>query len=72
MCRPAPAAVCEHCERAAATSRLGLCERCDAVPCIRILYTRRGNRPPWWDAHLRRLAERAKQRLPLFDRRPRR
>jgi hypothetical protein len=69
---PACPAVCAHCERAAANAPQGLCDGCHAVPGIRTLYTRRGRWTPQWEVHLRRLAERARQRQPLFDRRPRR
>lgn len=66
-----PAAVapslCQHCERQpAGTNALGLCEACYRVRGIRRLYVPRDDCPPWWEAHLRRLAERARRRLPLF------
>jgi hypothetical protein len=59
--------LCRHCERrAAADNGLGLCESCHRVRGIRRLYRPRDDRPPWWEEHLRRLAERARRRLPLF------
>jgi hypothetical protein len=61
---------CLHCEKRPRAGGLSLCARCHARTAIRILYTRRGNWTPQWDAHLCRLAERAKRRLPLFDNDP--
>jgi hypothetical protein len=58
---------CLHCERRSRGSGLGLCRRCFAKKSIRILYVRRRGWTPRWEAHLRRLTERARQRLPLFD-----
>jgi hypothetical protein len=59
--------LCSHCERRPASdNRLGLCDRCHRVRGIRRLYRPRGDEPPWWEEHLRRLAERARRRLPLF------
>jgi hypothetical protein len=58
---------CQHCECAAAGANdLGLCDACFRVRGIRRLYEPRDDWPPWWDAHLRRLAERARRQLPLF------
>jgi hypothetical protein len=63
---PAEMTWCQHCERRPRAHRLGLCARCAAVRSIRVLYQRRRGWTPAWDAHLRRLAERARQGLPLF------
>jgi hypothetical protein len=61
------APVCRHCERRpAGDNKLGLCERCHRVRGIRRLYRPRDAYPPWWEEHLRRLAARARRRLPLF------
>jgi hypothetical protein len=62
--------LCLHCERRRSAAGAVLCRRCHACKAIRILYTRRRNWTPRWEAHLRRLTERAKQRLPLFDNEP--
>jgi hypothetical protein len=62
--------VCLHCERRPPAGGLGLCSRCHAHTTIRRLYLRRRGWTPQWEAHLRRLTERAKQRLPLFDNDP--
>lgn len=59
--------VCEHCEAAAPLDELGLCRVCRQTEGIRVLYERRRGWTPEWDEHLRRLARRAKARLPLFD-----
>ena len=60
--------VCLHCERRPSAGRLGLCAVCHARPCIRVLYAvRRRDWTPEWEARLRRLAERAKKKLPLFE-----
>src|SRR5437588_63667 len=59
--------LCLHCERQPAGTGLGLCQPCHAVKGIRVLYLRRRGWTPAWEAHLRRLAERAKKRLSLFD-----
>ena len=60
-------AVCLHCERRPPAGALGLCAVCHGRPCIRVLYAvRRHGWTPAWEAHLRRLAERAKRGLPLF------
>jgi hypothetical protein len=61
------APICLHCERAPPAGALGLCVSCAAVPAIRRLYRRRRGWTPRWELHLRRLAERAKRRLPLFE-----
>jgi hypothetical protein len=60
-------ATCLHCEKRPAATGLGLCPRCHAVNGIRVLYLKRRGWTPEWEAHLRRLTERARQRLPLFD-----
>jgi hypothetical protein len=57
---------CLHCERRARMSGLGLCSRCYARRPIRQLYIRRRGWTPEWEAHLCRLTERARRRLPLF------
>jgi hypothetical protein len=62
--------VCLHCERRSPTAGLGLCSRCHARKTTRILYLRRRGWTPQWELHLRRLTERAKLRLPLFDNDP--
>jgi hypothetical protein len=58
---------CLHCEKAAAANGLGLCPACNAVPGIRVLYLRRRGWTPQWELHLRRLTDRARRRLPLFE-----
>jgi hypothetical protein len=58
---------CLHCERRQRSTPTGLCARCHARKPIRILYTRRRNWTRQWEAHLLRLTERARKRLPLFD-----
>ncbi len=58
--------LCIHCEQHPPASGLGLCSACDAAKNIRVLYLRRRGWTPEWELHLRRLTERAKQRLPLF------
>jgi hypothetical protein len=63
----APPPTCLHCERRPPSNALGLCADCNAVKGVRVLYLRRRGWTPAWEMHLRRLAERAKQRLPLFD-----
>jgi hypothetical protein len=62
-----PPSVCLHCERRPPTTALGLCAACHARRSIRILYVRRSDWTPQWEAHLRRLTERARRRLPLFE-----
>jgi hypothetical protein len=59
--------ICLHCERAPPAGAPGLCPDCAADPGIRRLYRRRRGWTPQWELHLRRLTERAKRRLPLFD-----
>ncbi len=59
--------MCEHCEVQAELDELGLCPRCRSMETIRELYERRRDWSPEWEAHLRRLAQRAKARLPLFE-----
>jgi hypothetical protein len=59
--------LCQHCERASVGGNdLGLCDTCFRVSGIRLLYEPRDDWPPGWEEHLRRLAERARRRLPLF------
>ena len=58
---------CLHCEQEAAVNGLGLCGRCDAISGVRSLYVRRRGWTPAWEAHLRKLTERARRRLPLFE-----
>jgi hypothetical protein len=58
--------LCIHCEQRPAETLLDLCPVCHANNNIHVLYVRRRGWTPQWEAHLRRLAERAKQRLPLF------
>jgi hypothetical protein len=60
-------ALCLHCERRPSTSSLGLCSHCHARDTIRPLYVRRAGWTPRWEAHLRRLTQRARRRLPLFQ-----
>ena len=62
--------LCLHCERRPSATALGLCSVCHAVKGIRVLYLRRRGWTPEWELHLRRLTERAKQRLPLFPEGP--
>jgi hypothetical protein len=60
--------MCLYCERRSAVDPVGLCEVCRAKPCLLVLYTkRRSGWTPEWEEHLRRLAERAKRKLPLFQ-----
>ena len=64
---PADLPVCEHCERRpVGGNALGLCDRCHGRSEIRLLYVPDPDWPPGWVDHLRRLAERARRRLPLF------
>jgi hypothetical protein len=58
--------LCLHCETRPRTSGLGLCTTCYAVNGIRVLYIKRRGWTPAWEAHLRRLTQRARLRLPLF------
>jgi hypothetical protein len=62
--------LCVHCEQRPSATTLGLCSVCHAVKGIRVLYLRRRGWTPEWELHLRRLTERAKQRLPLFPEEP--
>ena len=63
--------ICLHCERRPSAGRLGLCAACHARSCIRVLYlVRRRSWTPAWEAHLRRLTERAKKKEPLFGGEP--
>jgi hypothetical protein len=62
--------VCIHCEQRPAETLLDLCPACHANDNIRVLYVRRRRWTPRWEAHLRRLTERAKQGLPLFPDEP--
>jgi hypothetical protein len=62
-----PDPLCLHCDRRIADARRGLCTRCFAVKGIRVLYKRRRGWTPQWEDHLRRLTERAKRQLPLFE-----
>jgi hypothetical protein len=59
--------LCLHCERRPVVSGLGLCGSCHARQSIRRLYVKRRGWTPDWELHLRRLTERARNRLPLFD-----
>jgi len=66
-----PEPSCLHCERRPAGGRLGLCAVCGSRGTIRVLYAvRRRGWTPEWEAHLRRLTERAKKGLPLFEEGP--
>lgn len=62
--------LCLHCERRPPINPFGLCADCYAVKGVRRLYVRRRGWTPQWEAHLRRLTERARLRLPLFDNEP--
>jgi hypothetical protein len=59
--------LCLHCERRPRRSGLGLCARCNARGAVRLLYVRHRGWTPQWEAHIRRLTQRARQGLPLFD-----
>jgi hypothetical protein len=59
--------VCEHCERMQFVDEIGLCPACNKMEGIRTLYEHGRGWTPEWDAHLHRLAQRAKARLPLFE-----
>jgi hypothetical protein len=63
------AKVCRHCEQCQAVTIWGLCQRCDRIKKIRVLYLHNRNRTPADEAHLDRLRQRAKAGLPLFPRR---
>jgi hypothetical protein len=66
-----PPTNCLYCERLPAVDLVGLCEVCRAKPCVLVLYTtRRVGWTPEWEEHLRRLAERAKRKQPLFQKEP--
>ena len=58
---------CKHCEARPGVTPLGLCERCDAQGCVRLLYEKTRGLTPEREDRLRLLAERARRRLPLFD-----
>jgi hypothetical protein len=62
---------CLHClaqgDESKPINKLGLCPTCARKKRIRILYKTRWDRPSGWEEHLERLAERARQGLPLFD-----
>jgi hypothetical protein len=60
----------DYFERRSSTSNLGLCSQCHARDTIRPLYFRRHGWTLLWEAHLRRLTQRARQRLPLFGNDP--
>jgi hypothetical protein len=62
--------LCIHCGRRPPANALGLCAACHAFKNIRVLYKRRRDWTPEWEMHLRRLTERAQQRLPLFPEEP--
>jgi hypothetical protein len=65
------APICLHCERRPPVDLLGLCADCCAKPCVLALYAvRRRGWTPEWEAHLLRLTERAKEKLPLFEDKP--
>jgi hypothetical protein len=64
------AQLCLHCERVPQSTLprlrcLRLCDRCGAYRALRRLYRRPRGWTPAWDAHIQRLVERAKLRLPL-------
>ena len=61
------ASPCEHCGRVAALNELYLCPACAGRPTVVRLYAGALNRPDGWADHLKRLAERAARRVPLFD-----
>jgi hypothetical protein len=67
MAPPAQSVPCLHCERRPKAHYLGLCAPCAASRGVRLLYQKRRGWTPAWEAHLRRLTERARLRLPLFD-----
>src|SRR5262245_26739509 len=64
-----PMPCCRHCRKGVQTlTCFELCDRCHRRPTIRVLYEiRRANWTPQWEEHIRRLEERARLRLPLFD-----
>ncbi|MFO0876506.1 MAG: hypothetical protein U0840_03955 [Gemmataceae bacterium] len=59
--------VCEHCDAPGPLDELLLCRRCAATEGVRVLYQPHRHWTPAWIEHLRRLARRARARLPLFD-----
>jgi len=59
--------ICLHCEAKPISHRPGLCDSCHAVRGIRRLYIRRKGWTPEWEQHLLELTDRAKKRLPLFE-----
>jgi len=61
-----PTPLCLHCEAAPQATALRLCVGCAARRGVRNLYKPRAGSSPEWDAHLQKLVERAKKRLPLF------
>ncbi len=65
-----PTPICLHCERAPPAGARGLCAACWAIANIRDLYRRRHGWTPQWELHLRRLTQRARLGLPLFDDEP--
>jgi hypothetical protein len=67
MSGPPAREACKHCEARLAATDLGLCERCDALGGIRLLYEKTQQISPEREDRLRILAERARRRLPLFD-----
>lgn len=59
---------CLHCDAPPPLGPLGLCAACGSSRRWALLYSRRHPRwTPAWELHLRRLAERARQHLPLFE-----
>lgn len=62
-----PPPACLYCEQRPPEHHYGLCGRCARQYHIRTLYRRRVRWTPDWELHLRRLTERAKRKLPLFD-----
>jgi hypothetical protein len=57
---------CLYCERTPAATPYGLCPECNQIKAIRRVYRVGRGKTPEWEAHLLRLTERAKHRLPLF------
>jgi hypothetical protein len=60
--------LCLHCEKEPQSNVYRLCARCAACDGLRNIYKKRKNWTPEWEDHLQKLAERAKNRLPLFPR----
>jgi hypothetical protein len=59
---------CLHCNQTGPLTELGLCVECAASPRWVLLYSRRKPRwTPAWEMHLRRMAERVRLKLPLFE-----